>query len=251
MFGSLLKSYYCQKNNIDPKNLFVVSVIPCTGKKFEVTREELSKSGCDDVDVALTTRELAQMIKEAGVRFTDLADEAYDNPFEVATGGGAIFGATGGVLEAALRTAATMLDGSFEAIEFKEVRGPEVVREATYTVAGVTVKVAVASGLGNARAILEKVKNGEADYQFIEIMACPGGCINGGGQPIQSDSVKNFVDLKALRSQALYTYDENSAIRRSHESPVVKALYDEFFEAPGAHKAHEILHTTYVKRNKF
>lgn len=251
MFGSLLKSYYCKKNNIDPKNLFVVSVIPCTGKKFEVTREELSKSGCDDVDVALTTRELAQMIKEAGVRFTDLPDEAYDNPFEVATGGGAIFGATGGVLEAALRTAATMLDGSFDVVDFKEVRGPEVVREATYTVAGVTVKVAVASGLGNARAILEKIKKGEADYQFVEIMACPGGCINGGGQPIQSDSVKNYVDLKALRSKALYDYDVNSEIRRSHESPVVKALYDEFFETPGGHKAHEILHTTYVERSKF
>ena len=251
MFGSLLKSYYCKKNNIDPKNLFVVSVIPCTGKKFEVTREELSASDYSDVDVALTTRELAKMIKESGIRFTDLADEAYDNPFEIATGGGAIFGATGGVLEAALRTAATMLDGSFDVVDFKEVRGPEVVREATYTVAGVTVKVAVTSGLGNAKALLERIKNGEADYQFVEVMACPGGCINGGGQPIQSDSVKNFVDLKALRSQALYDYDENNAIRRSHESPVVKMLYDEFFEEPGAHKAHEILHTTYVKRSKF
>ena len=251
MFGSLLKSYYCQKNNIDPKDLFVVSVIPCTGKKFEATREELSASDYADVDVAMTTRELGRMIREAGIRFTQLADEQYDNPFEVATGGGAIFGATGGVLEAALRTAATMLDGSFDVVDFKEVRGPEVIREATYTVAGVTVKVAVASGLGNARKILEKIKSGEADYQFVEIMACPGGCINGGGQPIQSDSVKNFVDLKALRSKALYDYDENNAIRRSHESPVVKMLYDEFFEKPGAHKAHELLHTTYVKRNRF
>lgn len=247
MFGSLLKTYYCEKNNIDPKDLFVVSVIPCTGKKMEMEREQLA----GDVDVALTTRELGKMIKHAGIRFADLADEDYDNPFEIATGGGAIFGATGGVLEAALRTAANMLDGSFDVVDFKEVRGPEAVREATYTVAGTTVKVAVASGLGNARAILEKVKKGEADYQFVEVMACPGGCINGGGQPVQSDSVKNHVDLKALRSKALYDYDAQNKYRKSHESPVVKMLYDEYFEKPGAHKAHEILHTTYVKRNKF
>lgn len=247
MFGALLKTYYCEKNNIDPKDLFVVSVIPCTGKKMEAERDELK----DDVDVALTTRELGKMIKRAGICFTDLADEEYDNPFEMATGGGAIFGATGGVLEAALRTAATMLDGSFEVVDFKEVRGPEKIREATYTVAGTTIKVAVASGLGNAKAILEKIKKGEADYHFVEIMACPGGCINGGGQPVQSDSVKNYVDLKALRSKALYDYDANSEVRRSHESPVVKMLYDEYFEAPGAHKAHELLHTTYVERGKF
>lgn len=251
MFGAILKSYYCQKNNIDPEKLFVVSVIPCTAKKFENTREELAQNGLADVDVALTTRELARMIKEAGICFNDLDDAEFDNPFETATGGGAIFGATGGVLEAALRTAAVMLDGKCDIVDFKEVRGPEVVREAEYTVGGVTVKVAVTSGLGNARALLEKIKKGEADYQFVEVMACPGGCINGGGQPIQSDSVKNSVDLKALRSQALYTYDAQSELRKSHESPVVKMLYDEYFETPGAHKAHELLHTSYVPRSKF
>ena len=251
MFGAVLKSYYCEKNNIDPKNLFVVSVIPCTSKKFEHTREQLNANDYLDVDITLTTRELSRMIKESGIVFTDLADETYDDPFEVATGGGAIFGATGGVLEAALRTASSLLDGNCDIVEFKEVRGPEVVREAEYTVGGVTVKVAVTSGLGNARALLEKIKKGEADYQMVEVMACPGGCINGGGQPIQSDSVKNYVDLKGLRSQALYTYDENNSIRKSHESPVIKMLYDEYFEEPGSHKAHELLHTSYVPRSKF
>ena len=251
MFGAVLKSYYAQKYNLDPEKMFVVSVIPCTAKKFEATRPELRTFDFDDVDVALTTRELAKMIKGAGIKLEDMDDEDYDAPFNKATGGGAIFGATGGVLEAALRTASSLLDGNCDIVEFKEVRGPEVVREAEYTVGGVTVKVAVTSGLGNARALLEKIKKGEADYQMVEVMACPGGCINGGGQPIQSDSVKNYVDLKGLRSQALYTYDENNSIRKSHESPVIKMLYDEYFEEPGAHKAHELLHTSYVPRSKF
>ena len=247
MFGSVLKTYYCQKNNIDPKDLFVVSVIPCTAKKFEVTREELGY----DVDVALTTRELAKMIKEAGLVFTDLADEEYDNPFDIATGGGAIFGATGGVMEAALRTAAYKLDGSCDIVDFKEVRGTEGIKEAEYTVGGVTVKVAVASGLANARKVIEMIKSGEKDYTMVEIMACPGGCINGGGQPLQSDSVRNYVDLKTLRAAALYEDDANNSLRKCHESPVMKMLYDEFFEAPNSHKAHEILHTSYTARSKF
>ena len=246
MFGAVIKSYYAQKNNIDPKDIFVVSVIPCTAKKFEADREELG----NDVDVALTTRELASMIKGAGITFTELADEDYDAPFNKATGGAAIFGATGGVLEAALRTAANMLDGNFEKVEFTEVRGPEAVREAVYNVAGVEVKVAVTSGLANARKLVEKIKNGEADYQMVEIMACPGGCVNGGGQPVQSDSVRNNVDLKGLRAKALYDYDANCEFRGSHESPVIKTIYDEFFEAPGKHLAHELLHTTYVNRGK-
>ena len=246
MFGAVIKSYYAQKNNIDPKDIFVVSVIPCTAKKFEADREELG----NDVDVALTTRELANMIKGAGITFTDLDDEDYDAPFNKATGGAAIFGATGGVLEAALRTAANMLDGDFEKVEFTEVRGPEAVREAVYNVAGVEVKVAVTSGLANARKLVEKIKNGEADYQMVEIMACPGGCVNGGGQPVQSDSVRNNVDLKGLRAKALYDYDANCEFRGSHESPVIKTIYDEFFEAPGKHLAHELLHTTYVNRGK-
>ena len=248
MFGAVLKSYYCQKNNIDPKDLFVVSVIPCTAKKFEVTREEHKSSGYEDVDVALTTRELGQMIKEAGIDFTALPDEKFDNPFEIASGAGAIFGATGGVMEAALRTAAFMLDGTTEALEFKEVRGTQNIKEATYTVAGVEVNVAVASGLSNARKIIEQINAGEKNYHMVEIMACPGGCINGGGQPIQSDSVKNYVDLKAIRAKALYDADSNMDLRKSHESPVMDLLYDDFFEAPGKEKSHKYLHTTYVKR---
>ena len=244
MFGALLKSYYCEKNGIDPKNLFVVSVIPCTAKKFEVTREEM----IEDVDVALTTRELAKMIKGAGISFTDLADEQFDDPFETATGAGAIFGATGGVMEAALRTAAYMLDGTTKALEFNEVRGTEGIKEATYEIAGMEVNVAVASGLANAGKIIEMVQSGEKNYHMVEIMACPGGCINGGGQPVQSDSVRNYKDLKAMRAKALYDADSSMALRKSHESPVIKMLYDEYFEAPGKEKAHHLLHTTYVKR---
>ena len=250
MFGAVLKSYYCQKNNIDPKDLFVVSVIPCTAKKFEVTREEQREGDYDDVDVALTTRELGRMIREAGIDFTALPDEKFDDPFEIASGAGAIFGATGGVMEAALRTAAVKLDGKCEALEFTEVRGTKGIKEATYTVGGVNVKVAVASGLANARELIEGIIKGEKDYQFVEVMACPGGCINGGGQPVQSDSVRNFVDLKAIRAKALYDADNSMKLRMSHESPVMDLLYKEFFEAPGAHKAHEYLHTTYVARGK-
>lgn len=248
MFGAVLKSYYAQKYNLDPKKMFVVSVIPCTAKKFEATRPELRTFDFDDVDVALTTRELAKMIKGAGIKLEDMDDEDYDAPFNKATGGGAIFGATGGVLEAALRTAARMLDGSFKKIEFTEVRGPQEVREAKYSVAGVEVKVAVTSGLGNARKLIEKIKKGEADYQMVEIMACPGGCINGGGQPVQSDSVRNYVDLKAIRSKALYDYDKQCKYRCSDESPIIKTIYDEFFDAPGKPRAHKLLHTKYVNR---
>lgn len=250
MFGAVLKSYYAQKYNIDPEKMFVVSVIPCTAKKFEATRPELRTFDFDDVDVALTTRELAKMIKGAGIKLEDMDDEDYDAPFNKATGGGAIFGATGGVLEAALRTAARMLDGSFKKIEFTEVRGPQEIREAKYSVAGVEVKVAVTSGLGNARKLIEKIKKGEADYQMVEIMACPGGCINGGGQPVQSDSVRNYVDLKAIRSKALYDYDKQCKYRCSDESPIIKTIYDEFFDAPGKPRAHKLLHTKYVNRGK-
>ncbi|SDB03959.1 NAD(P)-dependent iron-only hydrogenase catalytic subunit [Ruminococcaceae bacterium FB2012] len=248
MFGAVLKSYYCQKNNIDPKKLFVVSVIPCTSKKFEVTREEQRSGDYDDVDVALTTRELARMIKRAGLDFNALPDEDWDNPFEIASGAGAIFGATGGVMEAALRTAAFKLDGKCDALVFNEVRGTKGIKEAEYTVGGVTVKVAVASGLANARTLIDAINKGEKDYQFVEIMACPGGCINGGGQPYQPDTVRNNVDLKALRAKALYDLDDTMELRKSHESPVMDLLYNEFFKAPGSHEAHKYLHTPYVKR---
>lgn len=247
MFSALLKTYYCEKNGIKPENIFVVSVIPCTAKKFEVTRDELGHY----TDAALTTRELAKMIKEAGIDFVNLGDGEYDNPFGEATGAGAIFGATGGVMEAALRTAAVKLGGKGAPLEFKEVRGTQGVKEAVYTVGKTTVKVAVASGLGNARKVLESIKNGEKDYTFVEIMACPGGCINGGGQPYVHDEVRNNIDLKTVRAQALYDYDEERKLRRSHENPAVEVLYKEFFGEPNSHKAHEILHTTYHQRDKY
>ena len=246
MFSALLKTYYCEKNGIKPENLFVVSVIPCTAKKFEVTRDELGHY----TDAALTTRELAKMIKEAGIDFVNLGDGEYDNPFGEATGAGAIFGATGGVMEAALRTAAVKLGGKGAPHEFKEVRGTQGVKEAVYTVGKTTVKVAVASGLGNARKVLESIKNGEKDYTFVEIMACPGGCINGGGQPYVHDEVRNNIDLKTVRAQALYDYDEERKLRRSHENPAVEVLYKEFFGEPNSHKAHELLHTNYHQRDK-
>lgn len=251
MFGALLKSYYCQKMDIAPEDLFVVSVIPCTAKKFEVQREEQKAFEYQDVDVALTTRELAKMIKSAGIQFTDMEDGKFDEPFDEASGGAAIFGATGGVMEAALRTASVMLDGNFDKTEFTEVRGNEAIKEATYTVAGKEIKVAVASGLANAKKLVEEVEAGKSEYHMIEVMACPGGCINGGGQPVQSDSVRNYTDLKGIRSKALYDADEKMRIRKSHESPVVDKIYKEFFEAPGKSKAHDLLHTTYVPREKF
>ena len=247
MFSAVLKTYYCQKNNIDPKDLYVVSVIPCTAKKFEVTREELGNY----TDSAITTRELAKMIKEAGIDFANLADTPYDDPFGLASGAGAIFGATGGVMEAALRTAAKALGDPDEPIVFNEVRGTQGLKEATFTLAGVTVNVAIASGLANARKIIESIKSGEKNYTFVEVMACPGGCINGGGQPYVHDEIRNSVDLKTLRAQALYDYDSDSAVRCSHENATVTKLYEEFFGEPNSHKAHELLHTTYVERPKY
>lgn len=241
MFGALLKSYWCEKNGVSPKNLFVVSVIPCTAKKYECSREEMK----NDVDVALTTRELARMIKTAGIKFTELPEEEFDNPFATATGAGAIFGATGGVMEAALRTAAHMMDGGFEVLDFPAVRGDIPVKEASYSVAGHTVRVAVASGLSNARKVIEQIKSGKKKYDFIEIMSCPGGCVNGGGQPTLSDSVRNSVELKEARAKALYESDTQNKLRRSADSPVMDVIYDDYFGFPNSHKAHDILHTTY------
>jgi NADP-reducing hydrogenase subunit HndD len=250
MFGATLKTYYAEKMGIDPKNIVSVSVMPCTAKKFEIGRADQSAAGVPDVDYAMTTRELARMIKRLGIRFNDLPDEDFDDPLGESTGAGVIFGATGGVMEAALRTAVETLTGEELAdVDFVDVRGTEGIKEATYKVAGMDVKVAVASGLGNARKLLEKVKSGEADYQFIEIMGCPGGCVNGGGQPQQPASVRNFQDLRALRAKALYDSDAACPIRKSHENPSIQKLYEEFLGTPGSHKAHELLHTTYVKRS--
>ena len=252
MTGAIIKTYYAQKENIDPENIVVVSIMPCTAKKFEVKRDDQDAAGVPDVDIALTTRELARMTKSAQIEFKNLPDSEFDPTLGVTTGAAAIFGATGGVMEAALRTAADTLTGqSLDSIDYTEGRGTDGIKEATYNVAGIDVKVAVASGLTNAAKVLDRVKNGEADYHFIEIMCCPGGCVNGGGQPIQPGSVRNFTDLKAERAKALYEEDKNLPLRKSHESPIIKKLYDEFLEKPGSHKAHEILHTSYVKRDKY
>ena len=252
MFGAIAKTWYAEKNNIDPKDLFVVSVMPCTAKKFEMGRDNQNAAGVPDIDVALTTRELAKMIEKAGLKFTALPEEEFDNPLGTGSGAGLIFGATGGVMEAALRTANDWLNGKDMApVEFNEVRGTNGIKEATYNIAGMDVKVAVCSGLSNAKKVLKMIKDGTADYQFIEIMACPGGCVNGGGQPFQPASVRNFTDLKALRAKALYDTDSSMGLRKSHENPWIKTLYDEYLEKPGSHKAHEILHTTYVARKKY
>ena len=250
MFGAVLKTYYAEKMGIDPANIVSVSVMPCTAKKFEIGRDDQSAAGVPDVDIALTTRELARMIDRCGIRFLDLPDEEYDSPLGEDTGAAVIFGATGGVMEAALRTAVETLTGKeLENVEFHDVRGTAGIKEATYNVAGMDVKVAVASGLKNAHDLLKRVQNGEADYHFIEIMACPGGCVNGGGQPQQPASVRNFTDIRALRASALYAQDRAMAVRKSHENKGVQTLYAEYLGKPGSHKAHEILHTTYVKRS--
>lgn len=249
MFGATAKSYYAEKMGIPKEKMVVVSVMPCTAKKFEIGRDDQAGAGVPDVDIALTTRELARMIERAGIKFTELPDEEFDLPLGLGTGAAVIFGATGGVMEAALRTAVEKLTGEeLKALDFTDVRGTEGVKEASYDVAGMTVKVAVASGLGNAKALLEKVQRGEADYHFIEIMGCPGGCVNGGGQPQQPGYIRNTVDIRAKRAEVLYNLDKNNPIRKSHENPAIIELYDTYLGEPGSHKAHELLHTTYVKR---
>ena len=251
MAGAVIKTYYANKMGIDPKDIVSVSVMPCTAKKFEIGRPDQSASGYPDVDIALTTRELAKMIDRAGLKFTMLPDEEFDSPLGEDTGAAVIFGATGGVMEAALRTANDWLTGKDNLdVDFHAVRGTESIKEATVNINGADIKVAVASGAGAAQQVMEKIKNGEADWTFIEIMGCPGGCVNGGGQPIQPQYVRDTVDLKAVRAKALYDQDASMSIRKSHESPVVKALYSEWYDGFGGHKAHHDLHTTYVKRTK-
>ncbi len=249
MFGAMYKTYYAQKVGLDPKDIVFVSAIPCTAKKFEVTRDHQNAAGVCDVDVAITTRELARMIKQAGINFRALDDAKFDDPFSIGSGAGAIFGATGGVMEAALRTAAEVIEGKkLEKLEFEDVRGIEGVKKAVYKLGGKEIRVAVASGTANAKRLLNEVKAGTTKVDFIEIMACPGGCVNGGGEPTQPAVVRNNVNLRELRAKVLYTADKNLDVRKSHENSAVKKLYDEFFEKPGSHKAHEILHTSYVKR---
>ncbi len=251
MFGSVAKTYYAEKMGIDPKDIFVVSVMPCTAKKFEAERTDYSAvKGLPDIDASITVRELARMIKKAGINFKNIPDMEFDAPFGLGSGAGTIFGATGGVMEAALRTAYEVVTGNelTDLATFKAVRGVEGVKEASYDLNGVTVNVAVASGLQNAKKVLEMVKSGEKNYDFIEIMACPGGCVNGGGQPIVHATVRNFEDVRALRAAGLYKDDEGLPVRKSHKNPDITAIYDEFFGNPGSHKAHNILHTGYTER---
>ena len=249
MFGAVVKTYYAEKMGWDPKDIFFVSAIPCTAKKFEVGRPGQSAAGVPDVDVAITTRELGRMIQKAGIDFKNLDDEAFDQPFDIGSSAGAIFGATGGVMEAALRYAAELILGTkLEAVDFPEVRGVEGIKVASYKLGDMTVNVAVASGTGNAKTLLNKVKAGELDVQFIEIMACPGGCVNGGGQPIQPASVRAAIDLRAVRAAVLYNDDKACDLRKSQDNSGVKVLYDEYFGEPNSEKAHHILHTHYIKR---
>lgn len=249
MFGATIKTYYANKLGVDPKDIFSVSIMPCTAKKFEVGREDQDAAGVPDVDVSLTVRELGRMIKGAGINFLSLPDEDFDMPLGISTGAAVIFGATGGVMEAALRTAVETLTGEeLEHLDFIEVRGIKGIKEATYNIDGMDINIAVASGLSNAKELLTRVESGEANYHFIEIMGCPGGCVNGGGMPQVSANIRNFTDVKSLRAKVLYDLDSSMKYRKSHENPAVKELYDTYFGEPGSHKAHEILHTTYVKR---
>ncbi|MDK2976547.1 MAG: NADP-reducing hydrogenase subunit HndD [Candidatus Marinimicrobia bacterium] len=258
MFGPLAKTYYAEKIGVDPKDMVVVSIMPCTAKKFEAARPEMMASGLRDVDYVLTTRELGLMIRQAGIDFTKLEEGDYDSILGKSTGAGAIFGVTGGVMEAALRTAYELITGReipFPNLDIKPVRGLKGVKEATLKIEGtlekykflegVELKVAIGHGLTNARKIMKQLESGESPYHFIEIMACPGGCIGGGGQPIPTTN-----EIRMKRSNAIYDEDEKMQYRKSHENPEIIGIYEDFLKEPLGHKSHELLHTTYVKREK-
>ena len=252
MFGAIIKSYFAQKYNVDPSKIVTVSVMPCIAKKYEASREEMEVDTLRDVDYVITTRELARMIRQANINFNSLEDGDFDIPMGDASGAGAIFGTTGGVMEAAIRTAVDTLEGkSLEKVEYKAVRGEKEIKEATLQIAGKEIKIAVASGLANARKIMEQIKQGKCEYQFVEIMACPGGCVMGGGQPIKNSRTRASVDVRKLRADALYDIDEKSVIRKSHENPVMIELYKEFLQKPGSEIAHKYLHTHYNKKDKY
>lgn len=252
MFGAMVKSYYAKKYNVDPSKICMVSVMPCIAKKYECQREEMEVEGIRDVDYVITTRELARMIKQANIEFTELQEDKFDEPMGEATGAGAIFGTTGGVMEAALRTAADVLENKdLPKFEYEAVRGGKERKEAVIEIAGKKVKAVVVSGLSNARKIMDEIKEGKADYQFVEIMACPGGCIMGGGQPIKNSKTRSEIDIRKLRSDALYSIDEKSVIRKSHENPVIKQMYEEFLQKPGSEVSHKYLHTHYSKKNLY
>ncbi len=253
MFGALVKSYYAEKAGIDPKDIYVVSIMPCTAKKYECKREEQRMAnGCMPVDASLTTRELARMITQAGMMFDHLPDGEFDPMLGVSTGASVIFGATGGVMEAALRTVVAKLTGDEMApLDYTEVRGTQGIKEAAYELPGKTVRVCVASGLHNAKLVLDGVRSGELQYDFIEFMACPGGCVNGGGQPLHPATVRSFTDLRGLRAKALYKQDSGMEFRKSHENPVLQEVYATYLGEPGGHKAHELLHCTYVPQKRY
>ena len=252
MTGALIKTWYAEKEGIDPKKIVSVSVMPCVAKKFEIMRNDESAAGIPDVDISISTRELARMIKLAQLNFARLPDEDFDPAMGVSTGASTIFGATGGVLEAALRTAADILEGTDHAnVEYHEIRGTKGFKEAVYKIAGMDVKVAVVSGLDNANALLAQIEAGQADYHIVEVMCCPGGCVNGGGQPIVSPEQRVKTDPRVLRANALYIEDEAKTIRKSHENPSIQKLYAEFLGEPNSHKAHELLHTHYTARPKY
>ncbi|MDF9408436.1 [FeFe] hydrogenase, group A [Pelotomaculum isophthalicicum JI] len=247
MFGALAKTFYPEKAGIDPADVFSVSIMPCTAKKFEAQRPEMNASGYQDVDVVLTTRELGRMFKQAGIDFNELPEENYDDPLGISTGAAVIFGATGGVMEAALRTVYEIVTGeTLASVDFVDVRGLVGVKEASVKVGDLDVKVAVAHGLGNARKLLDALQAGEANYHFIEIMCCPGGCIGGGGQPIPTN-----YEIRQQRIDGIYTADEAMTLRKSHENPAVQYLYKEFLEKPLGHKSHELLHTKYTPRGQY
>ena len=252
MFGAIIKSYFAKKYEVPAEKICVVSVMPCVAKKYEASREEMEVDGLRDVDYVITTRELAKMIKQANIDFVNLENGKFDDPMGEASGAGAIFGTTGGVMEAALRTAADTLEGKdLERLNYEQVRGEKGIKKASLNIAGKELKVVVASGLANARKIMNEIKQGKADYHFVEIMACPGGCVMGGGQPIKNSKTRSSVDVRKLRAEAIYSIDEASTIRKSHENPAVKQIYAEFLGKPGAEKSHKYLHTHYTPKPKY
>lgn len=251
MQGAVTKTYFAKQNDLDPRDIYVVSVMPCTAKKFEIARPEFGRDGYRDVDANLTTRELARMIRQAGLDFAHLPEEEFDDMLGESSGAGVIFGVTGGVMEAALRTVVDVLTGEdMPRLEYDDVRGLEGIKEATVNVNGTDINVAIVHGTANAAKLLNAIRAGEKTYHFIEVMGCPGGCVTGGGQPIVDARTRYYVDPRAARAAATYSEDESMAIRKSHKNPAVQKLYAEFLGEPNSHIAHELLHTTYVDRSK-
>ena len=252
MEGAIIKSYYAEKAGIDPRSIVVVGVMPCTAKKFETARPEMEVDALRSVDITITTRELARMIRDARIDFASLPDEeCFDELVAESTGAAAIFGVTGGVMEAALRTAADVLENrSVENVEYQAVRGIEGVKEATFTLGGKELKVAIASSTGAAKKLIRRIQAGDASYAFVEVMACPGGCVNGGGQPIVNATKRMDLDPRKVRAAGLYAEDEAKVIRKSHENPDIQKLYAEYLGEPNGHRAHELLHTTYTDRSR-